>query len=181
MTRYIALLRGINVGGRAIVSMADLRALLADMGFKAPRTLLQSGNAVFDVAGRPSAASLEKKLEIQAKERFGHPIDFMLRSADEWRELIRRNPFPREAAEDPAHTLVMVLKTAPAAAALEALQAEYQGPESMHLDDRQLYLLYPEGIGRSRLTNVRLERALGCSGTARNWNTVLKLAGCLDA
>lgn len=180
MSRYIALLRGINVGGRCVVPMAELRAMLTELGMTDPRTVLQSGNAVFDVSGKRDAVNLEKRLARAASERFGRTIDFILRSAAEWTKAIKHNPFGREAKDDPSHTLLMVLKRSPDAAAFKALRGGYDGPESMHLHGRELYLVYPEGIGRSKLTHAKLEKALGCAGTARNWNTVLKLAALLD-
>lgn len=170
----IALLRAVNVAGRS-VAMADLRALLADLGCANPRTLLQSGNAVFTVRST-QATALEAKLEAEAQRHFGMPIAFMLRSAAEWNTIIARNPFPAAARDDPAHLLLMALKTAPAAAAIKALHDGYKGPETIHVAGRDAYLIYPEGVGRSKLTNALIERKLGVAGTARNWNTVLKLA-----
>jgi uncharacterized protein (DUF1697 family) len=169
----IALLRAVNVAGRS-VAMADLRALLADLGCGNPRTLLQSGNAVFTV--KTALATLEKKLEAEAQRRFGMPVAFMLRSAAEWHAIIARNPFPAAAQDDPGHLLLMALKCAPSAAAIKALRDGYEGPETIHVAGREAYLIYPEGVGRSKLTNALIERKFGVSGTARNWNTVLKLA-----
>lgn len=180
MSRYIALLRGINVGGRSVVPMAELRAMLTGLELDDPHTVLQSGNAVFDFSGNDDAAHLEKRLERATSERFGRSIDFMLRSAAQWTAIIKRNPFVEEARSDPSHTLVMALKSVPDVAAFKALRNGYDGPESLHLHGRELYLVYPEGIARSKLTHAKLEKALGCPGTARNWNTVLKLVALLD-
>lgn len=180
MTSYIALLRAVNVGG-FVLPMAELRAMLEAMGFDHPRTLLQSGNAVFGVARATSAATLETKLEAEAKRRFGKPIAFLVRSAREWDAIIECNPFPDAAKNDPSHLLVMALKGAPDSAAVKTLRTRYEGPESIQVDGREAYLVYPEGIGRSRLTAALLERGLGFAGTARNWNTVLKLAAAAQA
>lgn len=171
----IALLRAVNVGGRS-VAMADLRTLLADLGCGNPRTLLQSGNAVFTLKAKMSAAALEAKLETEAQRRFGMPVAFMLRTAAEWQAIIASNPFADAAQRDPGHLLLMALKGTPAPAAIKALRDGYKGPETMHFIGRDAYLVYPEGIGRSKLTNALIERKLGFAGTARNWNTVLKLA-----
>lgn len=171
----IALLRAVNVGGRS-VAMAQLRAMLAELGCGNPRTLLQSGNAVFALEARTSPAAFEATLEAQALRRFNMPVAFMLRSAAEWNTIIARNPFPEAAQRDPAHLLLMALKGAPTAAAIKALRDGYNGPETIHVAGREAYLIYPEGIGRSKLTNALIERKLGVAGTARNWNTVLKLA-----
>jgi uncharacterized protein (DUF1697 family) len=172
---YIALLRAVNVGGRS-VAMAELRTMLAELGCGNPRTLLQSGNAVFTLKARTSAMAFEAKLEAQAQRRFGMPVTFMLRSAAEWDSLIARNPFPDAARRDPAHLVLMALKGEPTAAAVQSLRDGYNRPETIHVAGRDAYLIYPEGIGRSKLTNALIERKLGVAGTARNWNTVLKLA-----
>lgn len=175
MTTFIALLRAVNVGGRS-VPMAGLRTLLADLGCGNPRTLLQSGNAVFTLEGKAVAAALERKFEAEAQRRFGMTIAFMLRTAAEWDAIVARNPFADTARNDPGHLLLMALKGAPTAAAISALREGYRGPESIEVVGPDAYLIYPEGVGRSRLTNALIERKLGFAGTGRNWNTVLKLA-----
>jgi uncharacterized protein (DUF1697 family) len=180
MTVHIALLRAVNVGGRS-VAMADLRALLADSRCANPRTLLQSGNAVFTLKTKMPAAALEAKLEAEAQRRFGICVPFMLRTAAEWNAIIAGNPFPAAAKNDPGHLLLMALKGAPAAAAVKALGDGYDGPETIHVVGRNAYLIYPEGVGRSKLTNALIERKLGFAGTGRNWNTVLKLAALAAA
>jgi uncharacterized protein (DUF1697 family) len=178
MTVAIALLRAVNVGGRSL-KMADLVTLAGDMGFEAPRTLLQSGNLVFETAEAPDAG-LERRLEAEAAARFGYQIDFIVRSAAEWRALIARNPFGDAARDDPSHLLVMPLKTAPPDSAIEALRAAIRGREQAALFDRAVYLVYPDGIGPSKLTTQVIERRLETRGTARNWNTALKLAAMAD-
>jgi len=174
MIQCIALLRAVNVGGRSL-AMSDLRDMLTGLGLGNPRTALQSGNAVFAIRTKTSLEALERKLEREARERFGTDIAFILRSAAQWRALIEHNPFADAADRDPAHLLVMALKVAPDADAIDALRAAYRGPESIHVHGREAYLVYPNGVGRSKLTGSLLERKLGVTGTARNWNTVLKL------
>ena len=100
----------------------------------------------------------------------------MLRTADEWDAIIARNPFAEAAKNDPARLILMPLKGAPDAAAIKSLRDGYKGPETIHVAGREAYLIYPEGQGNSKLTNALIERKLGVAGTARNWNTVLKLA-----
>jgi uncharacterized protein (DUF1697 family) len=170
----IALLRAVNVGGRKL-AMADLRQLMADMGFDRVQTLLQSGNLVFD-AGASSDAKLEAKLEAETSKRFGLATDFLIRSAAEWGEIVARNPFSEPARDDPSHLVVAVLKAAPSLKAVDALLATIPGREQLSAQDRELYITYPDGIGESKLTLALIERRLGVRGTARNWNTVLKLA-----
>ncbi len=180
MAQHIALLRAVNVGGRS-VAMVDLRAMLTDLRCANPRTLLQSGNAVFALNAKASAAALEKKLEAEAQRSFGFAVAFMLRTADEWDAIIARNPFPEAAKNDPARLVLMALKGAPDAGAVKALRDSYKGPETIYVDGRDAYLIYPEGQGNSKLTNALIERKLGVAGTARNWNTVLKLAALASA
>jgi uncharacterized protein (DUF1697 family) len=90
--------------------------------------------------------------------------------------VVAGNPFPDEAERDPGHLVVMFLKTAPRAKAVQALQAAIEGPESVRAAGKHLYVAYPAGIGRSKLTNTLIEKKLGVRGTGRNWNTVLKRA-----
>ena len=175
MALTVALLRAANVGGRKLV-MADLRTLIAELGFREPRTLLQSGNLVFD-AGPLGGAELERKLEAATLERFGLAIDYLVRTAAEWAAIIAANPFPDMACADPAHLVVMPLKAAPVPDGIAALEAAIVGREQVRAKGRELYLTYPDGIGTSKLTGAVIERKVGVRGTARNWNTVSKLAG----
>jgi uncharacterized protein (DUF1697 family) len=174
MSLVIALLRAVNVGGRSL-KMADLLSLAGDLGFAEPRTLAQSGNLVFETPDTPDAA-LERRLEAEAEGRFGFAVDFVVRSAAEWRTLSAKNPFLAAARDDPSHLLVMPLKTSPPKGALETLRAAIKGREQVALTGRDAYLVYPDGIGRSKLTIQVIERHLQTRGTARNWNTALKLA-----
>ena len=179
MTIQIALLRGINVGGHQAVAMSDLRDLLTQLGFESARSLLQSGNLVFRGDAR-RGGEIERLLETEAETRLGIHADFLIRSAKEWREIVARNPFRKEAERDPSHLVVMFLKAAVNAKDVKAVQAAIAGSEIVRGDGRHLYIVYPDGIGRSRLTNALLEKKLGIRGTARNWNTVLKLAAFAD-
>jgi uncharacterized protein (DUF1697 family) len=174
MTTCIALLRAINLGAHNAVPMADLRDLITRLGFGDVRSLLQTGNLVFRSDGR-AGTQLERLLEAEAKKRLRLETDFFVRSGQEWRTVIKRNPFPREAQSDPAHLVVMVLKDAPDAKSVKALQAAITGSEVVRAVGEQLYVVYPDGIGRSRLTNAIIQKRLGTRGTGRNWNTVLKL------
>lgn len=178
MPFHAALLRGINVGGRNLVAMAKLREMFEALGFSAVRTLLQSGNVIFD-GGKKSTAALERLLEAETKKRLGVAPAYSVRTADEWHQSIAANPYPKEAASDPGHLVVMFMKQAPQAANVKSLSAAIKGPEYLRAAGRELYIVYPAGIGTSKLTNAVVERKLGMSGTARNWNTVLKLSAVL--
>lgn len=175
MSVHIALLRGINVGGHNVVAMSDLRDLFGALGLVGATSLLQSGNLVFQ-SDQLKDAALEHLLEVETAKRLNVSADYLVRSAAEWDKIVARNPFPEEAKNDPGHLVVMFLKTAPPAKRVDVLQAAVEGPEIMRSSGKQLYIVYPAGIGRSKLTGALIEKTLGARGTGRNWNTVLKLA-----
>ena len=180
MTTYIALLRGVNVGGHAKVAMADLRDLLTRLGLQDARSLLQSGNLVFRSDSR-KAGDIERRLQAQTRAHLGIDTQFFVRSAVEWATIIAGNPFPAEAEREPGHLLVLFLKRVPDTDQTEALRAAVTGPEVVRAEGRQVYVVYPNGTGRSRLTSALIERKLGTSVTGRNWNTVLKLMALAKA
>lgn len=177
MSMHVALLRGINVGGRNMIAMSDLRDLFATLGFSDAKSLLQSGNLVFE-SDPQTGTALEQLLEVETAKRFNITVDYFVRTAEEWATMIDRNPFPNEAKRDPSHLVPTCLKSAPSAKDVKSLQTAIVGPESLRVVGNQLYIVYPEGIGRSKLTNTLIERKLGSRATGRNWNTVLKLAAC---
>src|ERR1700739_4723232 len=173
MPPQIALLRAVNVGG-VKVSIADLNALLVDLGFEDVRTLLNSGNVVF--RGKTTGADLEKLLETEFAKRAGRPTEFFVRTAEEWNSMVDRNPMTDQARRDPGHLLVVVLKHVPTNREVDALRGAIVGPEVVKADGKQAYIYYPAGVGQSKLTAKLIEKQLGSPGTGRNWNTVLKLA-----
>ncbi len=164
MTTFISLIRGINVGGNKMVRMEDLRAIHESLGFKSVRTLLQSGNVVFT-----AARADPKKIEAAIEKKLKMNVSVVVRTADELREAIRRNPFPLEG-RNPGWLLVMFLAAEP-----KGELGPIPPPEEAHLSGRELYLYYGNGAGRSKLTGAVLEKKLGVAGTSRNWNTVNKL------
>ena len=177
---YVALLRAINLPHHKQVAMAELRDLLTQLGFSEPRSLLQSGNLLFR-SGAGSGAQLERLLEQESASRLALETDFFVRTAAEWRSVIAHNPFRKEAERDPARLVVIFLKDAPSAKAVKALQVASTGPEVVRAAGRHAYIVYPNGTGRSRLTNALIEKHLGTRGTGRNWNTVLKLGDLVQA
>jgi uncharacterized protein (DUF1697 family) len=172
MSPRIALLRAVNVGG-AKVAMAELKAMADALGLQRARTLLNSGNLVFDAEG--SDADLEALLERETGARLGVATDYMVRGLDDWRRIIAANPFTDEARDDPGRLLLLALKGAPSEADLETLRAAYPGRERLALNGRELYAVYPDGVGESKLTVALMVRKLRHQVTGRNWNTVLKL------
>jgi uncharacterized protein (DUF1697 family) len=180
VTAVVALLRAVNVGGTGKVAMADLAKLLVRLRFTGVKTLLQSGNAVF-ASPEAADAALEAKLEAAVAKSLGVTTEFFVRSAREWNAIIANNPYPDAAKNDPSHLVVMTFKSAPKAADVAALQAAIAGRETVTAIGKNAYFVYPDGIGTSKLTNAVIERKLGRNGTARNWNTVLKLAAAAAA
>ena len=172
--KHVALLRAVNLAGYNKVGMADLKALLIGLGFEDAQTLLQSGNIVF-TGGNKTTASLEQALQRAAAKQLELETDFFVRTAKEWQAIVDANPFPREATDDPSHLLAVILKDEVSAANVTALQKAIVGREVVRAKGRCAYIVYPDGIGRSKLTTAIIEKKLGTRGTARNWNTVLKL------
>jgi uncharacterized protein (DUF1697 family) len=172
--KHIALLRAVNLAGFNKVSMADLKAVLVGLGFDDAQTLLNSGNIVFS-GGNKTTTALEQTLERAIAKQLGVETDFLVRTAKEWQAIIDANPFPREAKEDPSHLLAVIVKDPPSAANVTALQKAIVGREIVRAIGRCAYIVYPDGIGRSKLTAAMIEKKLGTRGTGRNWNTVLKL------
>lgn len=172
MTTYIALLRGINVGGNKMVAMADVRALLTKLGFVDVKTVLQSGNAVFRAPTQPTA-KLEALLEREAAKALGVTCDIHVRTADEWHAMVKANPYAAQARSDPGHVHVTCFKAPLDKAKVKTVQGEITGREVLTADGRHLYMVFPDGMGTSKAGPLLAKRLPG--GTARNWNTVLKL------
>ena len=177
MSPHVALLRGVNLGGNKGVPMAALKSLAGRLSLGNPRTLLQSGNLVFSSPGQ-DPPMLERRLEAAILEEIGVSTEVCVRTAGQWDALIRANPFPEAALEDPAHLLLVAFKTPPRPDGPAAIAATYTGPERIALALDHAYIVYPEGVGSSKLTPALLGRHLG-QGTARNWNTTLKLQAML--
>lgn len=173
MTVFVAFLRAVNVGGRGTIAMAALKALCADLGFRDAATLLQSGNIVFSATGR--RAAIASRLADGIAERHGFRPAVALRTADELAAAIDNNPFPAAATDDPAHLLLVFPVSPPDSGATERLAAVKVADEKLVLAGGELYAHYAGGVGRSKVTNAVLERALGVPATGRNWNTVTRL------
>lgn len=174
MERRILLLRGVNVGG-VTVPMAELRRLAEGLGWDAPETLLASGNLVAG-SDRPPAR-MAADLEAALADRYGRTIDVIVRTPAQWAALMAANPFPEQSASAPGKVMAVSLKAPAGAGALAALRDLAAGDERIEpTPDGDLYIWFAEGAGRSRLAQALTARTLGAPGTARNWNTVLKLA-----
>ncbi|GAA2792937.1 DUF1697 domain-containing protein [Saccharopolyspora taberi] len=172
MTTHIALLRGINVGGRTNIAMADLRQVFAGLGCEEVRTYLRSGNVVFGCADS-AVAGLAAAVEQRVARDLGVSTTVLLRTAGELARVVAGNPFLDEES-DLTRLHVGFLSEPPGPQA--RLSVPGQGRERFRLAGRELFLHYPDGVGRSRFTNAHIEKQLGVAATARNWRTVLALA-----
>jgi uncharacterized protein (DUF1697 family) len=167
-TTYIALLRGINVGGSRKIHMADLREIFAEAGCADVSSYIQSGNLVFSHAADDKLAG---RLERAIEKETGFDVPVILRTDAEWERVIDANPYP---GVEPTKLHVAFLAEVPAAAAVKAFDSDRFAPEEFAVVGREVYLHLPDGIGRAKLPPaLPLIRGVG---TARNWRTVLKLA-----
>jgi uncharacterized protein (DUF1697 family) len=171
-SRYVALLRGINVGRARQVDMPRLREILTARGHREVRTHLRSGNVVLDSA--MSEAELAADLEGAIEAEFGFAVPVVVRTGAELAAVVAGDPFPTLAA-DPARYLVTFLPRPPAPDRVDALPPVEGGGEYL-VRGRELYLWLPDGIANTPLAAWKWDRLLGVSGTGRNWNTVTKLA-----
>jgi len=170
---YIALLRGINVGGRNKIAMADLSTMFIDAGCSAVRTYIQSGNVVFAADPR-LAARIPDTVSAMIAERLGIRSPIVLRGRAELVEVVKHNPFLKTGA-DPAALHVAFLAEAPVRGRLAALDPDRSPGDSFAARGKDIYLHLPNGVARTKLSNAYFDAALGTTSTMRNWRTVLKL------
>jgi uncharacterized protein (DUF1697 family) len=179
MARYIAFLRGINVGGNKKVAMPRLKQMLEGLGFTQVATLLQSGNAVFTSRER-TTDGIARKIEAAIPKTFGFEVSVIVRTRDELATIVAKNPLDG-AAENPSHFLVTFFSTTPDKAKIEAIDEKLHQPDEFHWRGREIYARFPNGIGRSKLASIVTSPRLGAVPTARNWTTVTKLLALADA
>jgi uncharacterized protein (DUF1697 family) len=176
MSKYVALFRGINVGGKNILPMQDLRGILESVGCDNIQTYIQSGNAVFSSSA--AVASLSAAIGAAVEKGFGFTPQVLLLDADRYRDIAASNPFP-EGEGAPKLLHVAFLTETPSDPDLDALDELRSDSERFELLDGAFFLLAPNGIGRSKLA-AKIERCLGVGTTARNWRTVSKLVEMID-
>ena len=176
MTVYVSMLRAVNVGGTSRIKTDALRAAYESIGLKDVRTLLQSGNVVFRSA-IADREQLVKRIMQEIERQLKLEVEVMLRTLAEIAGIVERGPVLSPRA-DMSKLLVMFLSAVPDAAAQSALakwHKDRKGPEMLEMRGPEIYLYYPEGVGRSKLSGAVIESKLDVSGTARNWNTLQKL------
>lgn len=173
MTTLIALLRGINVIGNNKLPMKELSALMTDMGLCDVQTYIQSGNVVFR-SNLKNKATLPAKISAAIKAQHGFAPHVLLLEAEELRKAMAGNPYPAAVAE-PKSLHLFFLDEVPQHPDLKSLEANRTNSERFKLAGKVFYLHTPDGFGPSKLA-ARVEKSLGVAATARNWNTVCKLA-----
>jgi len=174
MAVLISMLRGVNVGGHNKISMAELRATYESLGLKEAQTFVQSGNVVFRTKER-NVAALPKRIEDAIEQRLGFRCDVVVRTPAELKDVIARNPFGKRRNVDPGKLLVTFLANHPTAEARDQVLKIKTDPEELHIDGREVYIYFPNGMGRSKLSWPTIGKKLGTTGTGRNWNSVTKL------
>jgi uncharacterized protein (DUF1697 family) len=174
--RYVALLRGVNVGGSGRMAMADLRSCVEGAGFEDVATHIQSGNVLVRTPMR-SAEKVARALEKAVEADLGFRTAVMVRTAAQLTAALEERPFP-EAADAALH--IAFLRETPSAGRAKALVAP-EGPDEVAVVGREVYLHYPDGQGRSKLTGALIEKALGVPATARKRSVVQKLLELLEA
>lgn len=173
MTAIIAMLRGVNVGGHNKIKMETLRAICGALKFEGAQTYVQSGNVVFTTKER-NLSTVGKRLEDGIEKELGFRPTVILRTAEEMREVIGRNPLVGRKNLDPAKLAVIFFAEALLQETRKQLEAIRVGPEEIHAHERELYIYFPDGQGQSKLP-AAMERVTKKTGTARNWNSVTKM------
>ncbi len=177
MSTYVALLYSILLPQNRRVNMAAWRAMLEGLGLQSPRTLIATGNAVFE-SERTSVRALEARLEDAFAESFGRRIDTIVRTAATWRKLIAANPFPRESEKDGSRVIVRVMRKPLDSGAMAEIKPYASRGERLRIVNGDLWIAFPGAPSQTRLLPVLTPERLGI-GTLRNWNTVRRLGEML--
>ena len=174
--KYVALLRGINVGGKRKLKMADLRESVLKIGFKEVSTYIQSGNLFF-TAEEKNATILEEKLAQHLLEEYTYDIPVIIRTAEDIEKVIAQNPFPE--AEDFKQLHLIFLKEKPSETSIEDFEKLEFPSEEFKIEAQHLYVNYTDGVRNSKLSTTLIEKKLNTKATARNWKTLLKIESLL--
>jgi len=174
MPVLICMLRGVNIGGHHKIKMDVLRDVCISLKCQVPQTLLQSGNVVFRTSSQ-NTAQLAKSLESAIERKLGFRPNVLARTVPELRAAMTRNPFAKRSGIDPGKLVVTFLGNEPDAQARKDLLAMDIAPEELHSIGHELYIYFPNGQARPKLSWPRVEKIIGPAYTSRNWNTVTKL------
>ncbi len=174
MAVIISMLRAVNVGGHNKIKMDALRALYESLKLRDAQTYVQSGNVIFRT-DEMDIARLARRIEDGIERKFGFRPEVILRTAAEMREVIARNPFAKRRGIEPGKLLVSFLTSVPGEEARERVRQMKCDPEELWVEGRELYIYFPNGMGRSKLSGAALEKTLKTPATGRNWNSVTKM------
>jgi uncharacterized protein (DUF1697 family) len=178
MTTFIALLRGINLGPRNKIAMADLRELLEGLGHGDVRTHILSGNAIF-TSTRRSPARIATDIERAIEERFGFDIAVLVRTREELAAVVDANPFPL-AKRDPSRCFALFLSENPDRERIDRIDPVACAPDEFRLGDRVIYTWLPNRLQGSKVFALLSDKRLGVTATNRSWNTTTKLLEIAD-
>jgi uncharacterized protein (DUF1697 family) len=174
MVIYIALLRGINVGGQKLIKMAELKRMFEEMGFGRVQTFIQSGNVLFESA--ESAEALRPQIEQQIAEVFGYQVTVVIRTAAELEQIIERCPFEADPSSKIEKVYVALLAEMPTQEGIDKLLTCSSDTDDYRFTNQEVYILCRQSIRKSLFSNNFLEKKLGVPATTRNWQTTSKLA-----
>jgi uncharacterized protein (DUF1697 family) len=170
--KYISVLRGINVGGKRKILMADLKKLYAELGFENCISYIQSGNVIF-ASEKLSNTKLGRKIEDAISEKFGFDVPVIVRTCEEWNQSVQTNPYTKTHKTENLH--VSFLNETPKAELSEALNELNFEPDHFQIIDKDVFIYCPGQYHKTKLSNQFFESKLKLKATTRNWNTVLKL------
>jgi len=174
MAVIISMLRGVNVGGHNKIKMGALRALYGSLKLRDAQTYVQSGNVIFKTDER-DIPRLAKRIADGIERKFGFRPDVILRTASELKDVMARNPFAKRRGIEPGKLLILFLASDPHPEGREKVLRINCDPEELRIDGRELYIYFPNGMGRSKLPWAGFGKTLKTPGTGRNWNSVTKM------
>ncbi len=182
--KYISFLRGINVSGKKIIIMDDLRSLYETLGFTNIESYIQSGNLIFDTGDNEDKDKLQKQIESAIEEKYGFQVPVQIITVPEINEIIDNCPFKKiDAEKEGSSVLVSFLNGNAEEDKISSLDKYRSESEAFVVEGSHIYLFCPEGYGKTKLNNNRIEKSFSLRSTTRNWNTILKmykLSGGLD-
>ena len=175
MTKYISILRGINVGGKRKILMSDLKKLYSDLGFSNIITYIQSGNVIFDTNSIDNIVDLESKIEQSITSTFGFDVPVIVRTVPELQRSIAANPFLKKQDVEVERLCLTFLKDLPASEKQDSLTKIDFHPDKFEIIDKDVFIFCHGKYSQSKLTNNLIENKLKVGATTRNWKTVCKL------
>jgi uncharacterized protein (DUF1697 family) len=173
---YIALLRGINISGKNIMKMVQLKQVFESIGYQNVRTYIQSGNIVFESNSESDVTELQTQIHDGIEDEFGYDVPVIVRTGEQMEDILNNCPFDIDDLPDKQKPYVTLLSDVPSAERLEQLaKVKIDEDEEYEIVDREVYILYRKSVTKAKINNNFLEKQLGVSATTRNWNTMTKL------